>query len=140
MVISKSAYWALKAVVYLAAQRSHYGPHIAASVAAAISAPAPGTASLLRHLALAGILVSFRGLGGGFLLARDPSDITALEVCQAVGPETPAYKSDSGEGPETADSVDRLIHEISRDLELRLETITIADLALGRQAALGGAA
>ncbi|NLT43131.1 MAG: Rrf2 family transcriptional regulator [Anaerolineae bacterium] len=129
MVISKSAYWALKAVVHLARRQSHHGPQISASVAEAIAAPKPGTASLLGQLAVAGVLVSFRGLGGGFLLARDPAGITTLEVCRAVWAEAPSPAADlDADQLASADSVDRLMQALSGDLHSRLASTTIADL------------
>ncbi len=136
MVISKSGYWALKALVHLADRQSHCGPEISASVATAIAAPLPGTASLLRHLAVAGILVAFRGLGGGFLLARDPAQITALEVCRAVSLEAPSYAADLDDSQEEAsDSVDRLMQALSRDVRNRLAATSIADLVREQHAA-----
>jgi len=79
---------------------------------------------------MAGILVSFRGLGGGFLLARDPAEITALEVCRAVSLDAPSHAAglDDSQG-ETADGVDRLIQALSCDVRNRLAATSIADLA-----------
>ncbi|MEW6064964.1 transcriptional regulator [Desulforamulus profundi] len=39
---------------------------------------------ILRSMATAGIVESFRGVSGGYALARDPKDITMKDVVEAV--------------------------------------------------------
>jgi Rrf2 family iron-sulfur cluster assembly transcriptional regulator len=41
-------------------------------------------AKIFQHLAKAGIVRSIRGSGGGFALARNPSEISILEIIEAV--------------------------------------------------------
>jgi Rrf2 family transcriptional regulator, iron-sulfur cluster assembly transcription factor len=41
-------------------------------------------AKIFQHLAKAGIVRSIRGSGGGFALARKPSEISVLEIIEAV--------------------------------------------------------
>ncbi|NPV08450.1 MAG: transcriptional regulator [Anaerolineae bacterium] len=89
MFVSKSTYWALKALIYLASQPPGSGPHLSAQVAAAVGAPAAGTAKVLRRLSLAGVLASLRGSKGGFLLARSPQDLTVYDVSCAVDGRLP---------------------------------------------------
>lgn len=76
-------------VVMTAAARCH-DPRLstvavsAAAVAAATGIPAPTVAKLMGTLARAGLLVSTRGVAGGFHLARDPGAITVASVIEAV--------------------------------------------------------
>ncbi len=56
----------------------------APEIAAATSVPLPTVAKLLKNLANAGLLVSQRGAGGGYLLSRDPAAITVVEIIAAV--------------------------------------------------------
>lgn len=48
--------------------------------------PAPYLSKLMQGMARAGLLKSRRGLGGGFSLARAPSEITMWDILQAVDP------------------------------------------------------
>ncbi|HEY3852974.1 MAG TPA: Rrf2 family transcriptional regulator [Verrucomicrobiae bacterium] len=41
-------------------------------------------AKIFQHLAKAGLIRSIRGSGGGFALAKSPSDISVLEIIEAV--------------------------------------------------------
>lgn len=99
MFLNKSTYWALKALVYLASQPPAAAPHLSSEVAAAVGAPAPATAKVLRRLALAGILVSLRGSGGGFMLAQAPDDLTVFDVYQAMDGKSYDGHQASGEAP-----------------------------------------
>ncbi|MDZ7810237.1 MAG: Rrf2 family transcriptional regulator [Arhodomonas sp.] len=46
--------------------------------------PQPMVSKILKHLARAGILVSYRGAKGGYGLARDPDEITVAEIIAAL--------------------------------------------------------
>jgi Rrf2 family protein len=41
-------------------------------------------AKIFQHLAKAGLVRSVRGSGGGFVLARNPAEISVLEIVEAV--------------------------------------------------------
>ncbi len=56
----------------------------ASEVAEALHLPAAYTAKILTQLTRAGILESGRGPRGGFFLARDPRQISLLDVVAAV--------------------------------------------------------
>lgn len=46
--------------------------------------PVPSVAKILNCLSKAGVLISHRGLNGGFSLARKPEDITIADIIEAV--------------------------------------------------------
>jgi Rrf2 family protein len=87
--LTKKADYSLIALKHLAAMRA-----VAGSVAApALSAkelaessgiPLPLLSKLLQKLGKDGFLVSEYGTNGGYRLARDPKDISALEVIRAI--------------------------------------------------------
>ncbi len=83
-MISQTAEYALRAVVFLAA---HGG---AAQTAQQISAGTRVTAGYLskvmQNLSRAGLVHSQRGLHGGFTLASAPEELTVLDIVQAVDP------------------------------------------------------
>jgi Rrf2 family protein len=91
--------------------------------------------NILGSLRTAGIVASRRGAAGGYLLARDPHDVTVADVIRAVdGP----LGSVRGEPPEAFDypgPASRLVDVwIAARASLRavLEHVTLADLAAER--------
>jgi Rrf2 family protein len=86
--LSKKADYGLIAVRHLA----RHGPGTACSAAdisEACGISGPLMAKVLQKLAKTGLVVSRHGSGGGYQLARDPAEITAFEVINAIdGPLT----------------------------------------------------
>jgi len=83
-VISQTTEYALRAVGWWAAHPDR--PLTAQQIAEATRVPAGYLAKVLQGLSRAGLLHSQRGLGGGFTLARPPSNVSLWEVVQAVDP------------------------------------------------------
>jgi Rrf2 family iron-sulfur cluster assembly transcriptional regulator len=77
-LLSNSAEYALKAVLYIAAAPGH--PVRAVEIAQALSLPRNYLSKILNSLSSGGILKSFRGRTGGFALARNPEEITLAEI------------------------------------------------------------
>lgn len=84
MIISQTAEYALRAAVLLA--RSEGTALTTPEIAAASKIPTPYLSKILQELRRAGLVSSQRGLGGGFVLARPASQITTLEVVNALDP------------------------------------------------------
>jgi Rrf2 family protein len=83
-LLSDAAEYALRAVVWLA---GHPGQPLTTQEIARDTRATPGyLARVLKDLGRAGIIKGRRGTGGGFVLTRDPADITALDVVNAVDP------------------------------------------------------
>jgi Rrf2 family protein len=83
-VISQTADYALRAMLHLAAKhgsmvRSH-------DLADATQISQSYLSKVLRHLASAELVLSARGPHGGFALSRPPSEISVLQVLNAVEP------------------------------------------------------
>ena len=81
-MISQTAEYALRAIVFLGHQAGE--PCTTAQLADEIDAPPSYLAKVMKGLTRAGIVGSQRGIHGGFMLARDPEDMTVLEVVNAV--------------------------------------------------------
>jgi len=83
-VISQSAEYALRAVVWLAAhpEETLSTPEIARRT----MVPAGYLSKVLQALARAGLVTSTPGRAGGFVLTRPPDRISVLDVIGAVGP------------------------------------------------------
>ncbi len=83
MEISLKADYALRAVQYIVQSKSPR-PTIN-EIAEKEQMPREFLAKVLLDLTEAGILKSFRGINGGYQLARRPAQITMLEVIEAIG-------------------------------------------------------
>ena len=83
-MISQTAEYALRAVVYLADRRGT--PCTTARIAAATQVPAGYLAKVMQSLSRAKLVDSRRGLRGGFTLSLDPAELTILRVVNAVDP------------------------------------------------------
>ena len=83
-MISQTAEYALRAVVFLAEQENR--PHTIQQIAAATQVPAGYLSKVMQGLARAGLVHGQRGLGGGFVLTRPASEMSCYDVLQAVDP------------------------------------------------------
>lgn len=83
-MISQTAEYALRAIVFMA--EKHGQADTNRRIAAATKVPAGYLSKVLQGLSRAGLLVSRRGLGGGFSLAKAPEDMTIFEILEAVEP------------------------------------------------------
>ena len=83
-MISQTAEYALRAIVYLAGRSE--GARTVTQIAEATCVPAGYLAKVMQNLGRARLVKSQRGLNGGFSLARDPRELSVLEVVNAVDP------------------------------------------------------
>ena len=84
--LTKKADYGLIALKHLAESSAH-GVADAASakdIADAYDLPQEALAKILQRLAKAGLLVSSHGINGGYVLAREPKQISAFEVIRAI--------------------------------------------------------
>lgn len=84
-MFSQTQEYALRAVVWLA-QHAEEGAVGNARIAEATDVPTSYLSKVLQELARGDIVASKRGIGGGFQLARNPDELTVLEVINAVDP------------------------------------------------------
>lgn len=83
MQITRQADYATRAILYLARHRN--GKRIATSkVAKEQKIPSSFLAKIISQLSIAGLLHTSRGAHGGISLARHPTQITLLEVIEAI--------------------------------------------------------
>ena len=83
-MISQTTEYALRAVVLLA--RDAARALTVDQIAGETHVPGGYLAKVMQTLGRAGIVRSQRGVGGGFMLARSPDEITLLDVINAVDP------------------------------------------------------
>jgi Rrf2 family protein len=86
--LSKRADYALMAMKHLA-MRGDQGSSSARAIAEEYGIPIELMAKVLQRLVRRGLLVSYQGTRGGYLLARVATEISAADVIQAIeGPVT----------------------------------------------------
>jgi len=80
--VSEAASLALHAMALLA---HHRGSLLACNrMASQLNVSAAHLSKVLQRLAKQGLVTSARGPQGGFSLARNPSEVSLLEVCEAI--------------------------------------------------------
>ena len=83
-MFSQTVEYALRAVVHLADQSP--SPRTTDQIAAATLVPKAYLSKVIQGLCRAGIVQSKRGLGGGIALVKSPTELTILDVVNAVEP------------------------------------------------------
>jgi Rrf2 family nitric oxide-sensitive transcriptional repressor len=83
-VFSQTVEYALRAVVHLASEAPD--ARTTDQIATATLVPRAYLSKVLQSLIKSGLVTSQRGLGGGMTLGKPPSDLTILEVVNAVDP------------------------------------------------------
>ncbi len=83
-MISQTAEYALRAILFMAEDSEH--AHTTGQIAKETQVPAGYLSKVLQNLSRANLVTSQRGLGGGFTLTKDPSELTVYEIVQAVDP------------------------------------------------------
>jgi len=79
MIFSRPTSYAVRALVCLAKSYGQ-GPIMGSEIAESENLPAPFLAKLMRELTSSGIVKASRGPGGGFVLGRDPQEISLWDV------------------------------------------------------------
>ena len=83
MQITRQADYAVRAVLHLA-RKGNAERSATSAVAKEQNIPPSFLAKIISQLSIAGLLHTSRGARGGVTLARDPKDITLLEVVEAI--------------------------------------------------------
>jgi Rrf2 family iron-sulfur cluster assembly transcriptional regulator len=87
--VSTRGDYACRALLSLALHAGNEGPTSVRDIAERTGLPQPYLEQILLALKGAGLVRSKRGVGGGYVLARDPADIKISEIVSAVdGPIT----------------------------------------------------
>lgn len=133
MRVSAKADYAVRAAAELAAA-AHGAPRTAEELASAQHIPRKFLEAILTALRTEGLVVSQRGLGGGYRLARPAADISVAEVVRAVDGPLVFVR---GERPSELDYQGAAAPLIEVWVALRanvravLEAVSLADLAGG---------
>ncbi len=134
MKVSTRGDYASRALLSLALHGGGSGPTSVRDIAERTGLPQPYLEQILLALKGAGLVRSKRGVGGGYVLARDPSAITLADIVSAV--DGPIAVGDFGE-PHQNGACD---HEgqcvllavwqmVSDHMRRHLDGLTLADIA-----------
>ena len=82
-MLSQACKYAIRAVLYLA-ERDSGTPRLCKGIASELDVPEHFLAKILQDLVRNGILVSFKGRGGGFSVNRSTDEIGLVEIVEAV--------------------------------------------------------
>jgi Rrf2 family protein len=131
MELTRKGEYAIRGVVYLAKLKPGEVALIS-EIAESTDVPQTFLAKILQSFAKIGIVNSFRGTGGGFVLGRPASQITLREVVEAVeGPIMPNRCLMGESGCEFNKTC--LVHPVWREVQSRvvevLNSVTIEELA-----------
>ncbi len=91
MLYSKSAEYALQAMIYLA-ENENKGLSMVSSIADAYDIPKHFLAKLVQTLTRHHLVKSYRGRNGGIKLARSAASITMLQVVNAIEGVPPEHE------------------------------------------------
>ncbi|MCW5771940.1 MAG: SUF system Fe-S cluster assembly regulator [Rhodospirillaceae bacterium] len=96
--------------------------------------PLPTVAKVLKDLAREGVLRSERGVHGGYKLAREPGEITVLQIIRAL--EGPVSLTACVDGTEGSCDVEALCpmrgnwDRVNGAIRAALESVSLADMAV----------
>ena len=83
-MISQTVEYALRAIVTIA--QADGSPRTAQQIAESTQVPGPYLSKLMQRLVRSDLVVSKRGLHGGFVLTKSPEELTVLDVVDSVDP------------------------------------------------------
>ena len=131
--LTKKADYGLIALRHLAlAANGHKGSAPAKEIAEAYGIPLPLLSKVLQKLARAGLLASEQGTNGGYRLAREAGDISALEAIRTIdGPIilTQCFTEHTGCDQSQLCPVREPLRKVHEGILGLLANITLADLS-----------
>lgn len=135
MKVSTRGDYASRALLSLALRGPDSGPTTVRDIAERTGLPQPYLEQILLALKGAGLVRSKRGVGGGYVLAREPREITLAAIIRAV--DGPITLGDFGE-PHTGGACDHdgqcvllaIWRNVGNEMRRLLEGFTLADISL----------
>ncbi|GAM09963.1 HTH-type transcriptional regulator IscR [Geobacter sp. OR-1] len=133
MELTRKGEYAIRGIIYLARLKPG-SVALISEIAESTGVPQTFLAKILQSFAKIGLVNSFRGTGGGFVLGRPPAKITLLEVVEAVeGPIMPNRCMMDESGCEFSRTC--LVHPVWREVQSKvvqiLGSVTIEELSKG---------
>lgn len=124
---SRSTAYGVQAVTLLA-QESSRAPVACSKLAAEGRMPERFLLQILRMLVMHGILRSSRGVDGGYALARDPSEISLLELVEAIEGPLAAPDALSTVPAESNDALKQVLARMVENTRRELAAVKLSEL------------
>jgi Rrf2 family protein len=132
MELTRKGEYAIRGIVYLAT-RPDDQVCLLSEIAAAVDVPPTFLAKIFQQFSKIGLVKSYRGTGGGFILGRTADKITLLEVVEAVeGPIIPnRCVVNKGDCPRDATcNVHPVWVDVQSQVRVILGKVTLQELAV----------
>ena len=130
-MISTTAQYALRAVVFIASQNEPFINR--ATIATATKVPSEYLLKVLSSLESAGIVQSRRGPGGGYSLIKSPAKLTVFEIVNAVDSIPRIKECPLGiAAHKRLCPLDQLLDEASAKIEAAFRNTTVQALIPGK--------
>lgn len=124
-MITQTAEYALRAIVYLADQDQ---PRTTQEIAERTQVPAGYLSKVLQNLCKSKLVSSQRGLHGGFVLVDSPENISVLQVVNAVDPVRRIHECPLGLHGKNLCPLHRKLDDAARLIEESFGETTILEL------------
>lgn len=126
-MFSQTTEYALRAMACLATAPGELVP--TTTLANKTNVPANYLAKVLQQLASSGLIRGRRGVGGGYMLARDASDINLLEIVRTVGELSAQDRVSLSYGPPSdVGSLQDTLAQVKSMVTKTLEGVTLQSL------------
>ncbi len=132
MKLTKKGEYALKALIELALNHDK-GVNVTLinSIAERENIPPRYLEQILLNLKKAGLLISKRGVGGGYALSRLPQDISLGDIIEAVeGPFLPVEQIGKRSKDDISSTLYETMKEVSTYAKGMLDNISLEDMAV----------
>ena len=128
MIVSAKTEYACIAVLELAARHGSGEPVRIRDIADAHGIPSRFLVQILLQLKTAGLVQSVRGAAGGYRLAREPAEITLLDVMTVVDAQLGETSSSATRSTPTTRALVRTWKDVAAKERELLEEVSFADL------------
>jgi Rrf2 family cysteine metabolism transcriptional repressor len=128
MIVSAKTEYACIAVLELAARHGRGEPVRIREIAEAHGIPSRFLVQILLQLKSAGLVQSVRGASGGYQLAREPEEITLLDVMTVVDAQLGQASANTTRNTATARALQRTWREVAAKEKELLSGVTFAAL------------
>ncbi len=131
MLITKASEYAILSLIVLSKEGT---PKDSESLSRELFISKSFLAKILQSLAKNGILKSFKGVNGGFALAKEPRDISILSVIKSVEGKTPSVFECSASAQDCPGdkanicSIWPMLNRLQQNIDNFLAGLTLADI------------
>jgi len=131
MKLSRTVSYALQATLQLAEAESDH-PVPCSRLASEGKMPERFLLQILRNLVAHGVLESTRGVDGGYTLRQDATDVSLLDIIEAVdGPMVSSLPVAEGLREGSRQKLEQLLNQVNNEARTRLAAIRLCDLTCG---------